>query len=197
MAEPTPDTTQAGADASPPDWPQSPAPAHRDDGAGPSGDGDGAPGSYAAFTLPDGVSVDEATLDEARALFAGAGLPQAEAQRFVDFYAGRIRALAEAPHRIWAETQAQWVGDINRDGEIGGSRLKSTVEAAGKAIDAFGSPRLREVLDFTGAGNHPEVVRFFARVGRAISEDGHIPGAAARATKSTAEIMFPTMQQQE
>jgi hypothetical protein len=152
---------------------------------------------YADFALPDGVSVDAATLDEARGLFAEAKLPQEAAQRFVDFYAGKIQALAEAPHRAWAETQAQWVGDINSDSEIGGSRLKATIEAAGKAIDAFGSPRLREVLDFTGAGNHPEIVRFFARVGRAISEDGHIPGAAARAHRSTAEIMFPTMQQQE
>jgi hypothetical protein len=159
--------------------------------------GTAAPVEYADFTLPDGVSVDAATLEEARGLFAGAKLPQESAQKFVDFYAGKMQALAEAPHRAWGAMQEQWVGDINRDGEIGGTRLKATIEAAGKAIDAFGSPGLREALNLTGAGNHPEVVRFFARIGRAISEDGHVAGSAARAARSTAEMMFPTMQQQE
>lgn len=160
-------------------------------------DQDTVPVEYAAFNLPDGVRVDDTVLEEARGLFAEAKLPQAAAQRFVDFYAGKIKAVAEAPHKVWAETQEQWVREVNRDVEIGGGRLQGALTAAGKAIDAFGSPALREVLTFTGAGNHPEIVRFFARVGRAISEDGHIPGSATRAHRSAAEIMFPTMREQE
>jgi hypothetical protein len=192
------------ADAASPGWPDTLAPpgapaADGNDGATDTGDAarDEAAPDYAVFDLPEGVQVDDATLDAARGLFAEAKLPQEAAQRFVDFYADRIRAVAEAPHKVWAQTQEQWVREVNRDAEIGGDRLKGALNAAGRAIDAFGSPRLREVLTFTGAGNHPEVVRFFARVGKAISEDGHIPGSAARAHRSAAEIMFPTMREQE
>ena len=80
---------------------------------------------------------------------------------------------------------------------LDGSRLKATIEAAGKAIDRFGTPGLREVLNFTGAGNHPEVVRFFARIGRAISEDQPVPAGRVRMARSAAEMMFPTMQKEE
>lgn len=196
--ESRPDTvaTRLGdAPAAEPPYRTGAAEADSRDGAAPEADGvsDGA----ASFNLPDGVQVDDATMEEARGLFAEAKLPQAAAQRFVDFYADKMRAVAEAPYKAWAETQEQWVREVNRDAEIGGARLKAALSAAGRAIDAFGSPRLREVLTFTGAGNHPEIVRFFARVGKAISEDGHIPGAAARVHRTAAEVMYPTMREQE
>ncbi len=199
MIDDVPDAVPEEARAAPASWPDSlaqragdnpPADAEPQDNAPP-------PADYAAFVLPDGVAIDEATLGEARALFAGAKLSQDSAQRFVDFYAGKIRAVAEEPHRVWEETQQQWVREISRDQEIGGSRLKATIEAAGKAIDRFGTPGLREVLNFTGAGNHPEVVRFFARIGRAISEDQPVSAGPARMARSAAEMLFPTMQKEE
>jgi hypothetical protein len=199
MADDVPDVMPEEASSVPASWPDSLA---QRAGDGPPADAEQAqdnapPADYAPFVLPDGVAIDEATLGEARELFAGAKLPQDTAQAFVDFYAGKIRAVAEEPHRVWEETQQQWVREISRDQEIGGSRLKATIEAAGKAIDRFGSPGLREVLNFTGAGNHPEVVRFFARIGRAISEDQPVPAARARVARSAAEMLFPTMQKEE
>ena len=38
------------------------------------------------------------------------------------------------------------------------------------ALARFGTPGLRAFLTESGGGNHPEVIRFMARVGNAIAE---------------------------
>ena len=44
------------------------------------------------------------------------------------------------------------------------------------ALNRFGSPELREALDRTGMGSHPEFVRFAFNVGRSIAEDRAVSG---------------------
>ena len=48
------------------------------------------------------------------------------------------------------------------------------------AVEKFGGDSLKQVLDKTGLGNHPEVVKAFAKVGRLIAED-EIIGRGSRA----------------
>ncbi|MEC7472463.1 MAG: hypothetical protein VX946_03765 [Pseudomonadota bacterium] len=45
-----------------------------------------------------------------------------------------------------------------------------------KAIEKFGSPELRQVLNDSGLGNHPELVKFCHRIGKAISDDSLVLG---------------------
>ena len=147
------------------------------------------PLTYSDFTLPEGVDVDSETLSEARALLAEMKLPQAQAQRLVDFYAGKIRQFGASQMESWAKLNEKWVSDFKVDQEIGGDRVQETVAAATRAMDRFGTPGLREALIMTGAGNHPEVIRFVARVGRATAEDRFV--VAAGGTRSAAEVLYP------
>ena len=124
-----------------------------------------APLTYADFSFPEGVEVDAETLSEARTLLGEMHLPQDQAQRLVDFYAGKIRQFGTAQAENWVKLNEKWVGDFKADREIGGDRIQETVAAATRAMDRFGTPGLREALIMTGAGNHPEVIRFVARVG--------------------------------
>ena len=58
----------------------------------------------------------------------------------------------------------------------------------------FGTPELRDVLNMTGLGNHPEIIRAFYRAGKAISEDAFVSGSPRRADDmDAAKRMFPTM----
>lgn len=152
-----------------------------------------APIVYTDFKLPDGVEVDAPTLDAAKALFAESKLPQEQAQKFVDFYQDKVTAAMQAPVKAWLDLNEQWTKDFKADKEIGGDRIKDTVAATAKAMRKFGTPALHDALIMTGAGNHPEVIRFFARVGAASGEDSHVPSNPTTAAKSTAEVMFPTM----
>jgi len=149
------------------------------------------PDAYADFALPEGVQPDTQLSAEFKALAKELGLPQEGAQRLVDLYAERAREAAEGPTRLWQEQQSQWQKQVKADRELGGLGLARNIATAGKAIDAFGGPDLRRALEITGAGNHPDVVRFFYRVGKAISEDGMVAPRAARSTKSYAEIFYP------
>jgi hypothetical protein len=152
-----------------------------------------APLTYADFAFPEGVEVDAETLSEARTLLGEMHLPQEQAQRLVDFYAGKIRQFGTAQSENWVKLNEKWVGDFKADREIGGDRIQETVAAATRAMDRFGTPGLREALIMTGAGNHPEVIRFVARVGRATAEDRFVvaAGASAGASRSAAEVLYP------
>jgi len=48
------------------------------------------------------------------------------------------------------------------------------------ARDQFASPELRKLLETTPLGNHPEMLRLFFRVGKAITPDGYVPGGKTR-----------------
>jgi hypothetical protein len=154
---------------------------------------------YQDFALPEGVDVDAQTMSEARELLAELNLPQEQAQRLVDFYAGKVRQFGESQAGNWVKLNEKWVSDFKADREIGGDRIAETVAAAARALERFGTPELREALIMTGAGNHPEVIRFVARVGRATSEDRFIAaaGASAGSSRSAAEVLYPQQDKAE
>ena len=47
-------------------------------------------------------------------------------------------------------------------------------KTAKSALDTFGNDALKSLLVETGFGNHPEIIRFMYRAGKAISEDSYI-----------------------
>lgn len=157
------------------------------------GEGDKKPVEYADFALPEGMTVDQPILDEAKSLFAEDGLSQERAQKYVDLYTNKLKESAEAPYKLWAETQKQWQDSIRNDPEVGGSKLAENLGVAAKALDRFGGDKLRQALNFTGAGNHPDVIKAFVQIGKAISEGKFVTGGGnAGSGKSRAERLYPT-----
>ena len=152
---------------------------------------DAAP-AYSEFKAPEGTVLDEAGLAAATELFKEAGLPQEQAQKFIDLAVAREKAAAERSARAFVDMQNKWVSEIKADPDIGGDKLGATIASATRAIDRLGVPGLKEALDFTGAGNNPAIVKAFARMGRLLSEDrfapGHSPAPAAQ--RSPAEIIY-------
>ena len=80
---------------------------------------------------------------------------------------------------------------MKTDAEIGGDKLPENLAVARKALETFGTPELKALLNESGLGNHPEVIRFFYRSGKAISEDRVIRGGAAGQPTDPAKRMFP------
>ena len=75
----------------------------------------GAPEKYEDFKLPDGYQFDPETLKTAQATFKELGLTQEQGQKLVDLYAANGITAAEAPYKLWADTQTQWVDQIMSD----------------------------------------------------------------------------------
>lgn len=148
--------------------------------------------AYGEFKLPEGVTVDAASLRPAAELFAETGLSQDQAQKFIDLAMARETAAAHKSVQAFVDLQNQWVSEIKADPDIGGDRLKASLASANRAIDRLDVPGLREALNFTGAGNHPAIVKAFVRLGQMIAEDRFRPGHLARpqVPRSPAEVIY-------
>ena len=98
-------------------------------------------------------------------------LPQDAAQKVLDKVAPVIQAR-QAKEVEQAKTN--WANDSQSDEEFGGENLNANLETAKSALNAFGTDALKSLLQESGLGNHPEVIRFMYRAGKAISEDGYV-----------------------
>ena len=142
-------------------------------------------GKY-TFELAEGMVLDQALADKASPLLKDAGITQKQANVLAGIIGEQRRETAEA----FSKTQEDWVKSIKADKEIGGGGFERSVDTARKALDRFGTPELREYLAHSGGGNHPEIIRFMARVGGAFSEDKPAEGGTAAPTKTHAEILY-------
>lgn len=141
------------------------------------------------FTMPEGVELDATAADEFKVIAKEAGLDQATAQKVADIGAKMAQRQTEA-HTKLVES---WVESVKTDKEIGGDNLAENLGVARKALDTFGTPELKDVLNATGFGNHPAVIKAFYKIGKAISEDGFVTGTAKGAETDRAKVMFPSM----
>jgi hypothetical protein len=144
-----------------------------------------------AFEMPDGIELDKSSTDEFVAIAKELKLPGDAAKKLVDLEVKRIQAQQQA-HTALVES---WAEAVKADKEIGGDKLQENLAVARKALDQFGTPELKELLNSTGMGNHPELVKLAFKIGKAISEDGFVRGAPkSPATESDlAKSLFPSM----
>lgn len=150
---------------------------------------DAAPEKY-EFSPPEGFEFDNVVIDEFSTVAKELNLPQDAAQKILDKMTPVMQAR-QAEHLQAA--RAEWAESAKADKEFGGEKLAENLGVARKALDAFTTPELRNLLEESGLGNHPEVIRMFYRAGKAISEDRFVGGGAKDASIDPAKRMFPSM----
>lgn len=146
-----------------------------------------APESY-EFVMPEGVEIDEQAAGEFSEIAKELKLPQDQAQKLVDLYAKRVQGQLET-HKATVES---WATAVKADKEIGGDKLPESLSTARKAVETFGTPELKNLLNTTGLGNHPEFVKLMYRAGKAISEDRFVIGGESGAVNTDiARSLYP------
>ena len=167
-----------------------------EEGSGDTGESNNStvPETYADFTVPEGVDgLDKAAMERATPLFKELGLSQENAQKLVNFYASEIQAGAQNQLESFSQLKQEWREKSSKDNEFGGDKFQENVGIAMKALDKFGTPELRELMDDTGVGNHPEVIRAFYKVGQFLVEDNPgSTGSASSKPKDRVSILYPT-----
>lgn len=78
-----------------------------------------------------------------------------------------------------------WEAQVKADKEIGGDALGANLAIAAKARD-LGGPEFVKLLNKTGLGNHPAVIKTFLKIGKSLSEDKFITGGNASTEAPTA-----------
>ena len=98
-------------------------------------------------------------------------LPQEAAQKVLDKVAPVMQARQA---KAVEDAKTEWAQESQSDQEFGGESLGVNLETAKTALNAFGTDSFKQLLSESGLGNHPEVIRFMYRAGKAISEDSYV-----------------------
>lgn len=145
------------------------------------------------LTMPEGIEVDQAMVDALGPEFKELGLTNSQAQKLADKFIDVQKQRVGKQSETWANTIAGWADQAKADKEIGGDKWDGTVKTALRAVDRLGTPALKDYLETTGGGNHPEMIRFMSKVGAMIREDSPPVGGVGDAGKPAdpAHTIFP------
>ena len=149
---------------------------------------DGAPEKY-EFTAAEGVDLDTEALKDFEPVARELNLTNEQAQKLVDAYPKILAGVQQRQAEAWQAQTEEWAATVKADKEIGGDKLTANLGVAQRALDTFGTPELKEYLNGTGLGNHPELVKAFIKVGKAMSEDGMVTGKES-GQRSAAEVLY-------
>ena len=138
---------------------------------------EGAPEAY-EFTPPEGHVLDDGVIGKFSEVAKELNLPQDKAQKVLDVMAP---AIAERQAAALQSMTQEWAESARADKEFGGEKLDENLAIAKTALEKFATPEFRTLLNDTGLGNHPEVLRVFVRAGKAISPDTVVTGKQAPA----------------
>jgi len=157
------------------------------------GDGDkkepvsAAPEKY-DLKAPEGMEFDTETFAAVEPVLRELGLSNENAQKLVSAYAEKaIPAITKRANDAVllkaAEARKEWADSFEKDPDIGGAKKGDTLSAAARVFDHYGLKKgegLRLLLDESGLGNHPDMIRVFARIGHDLAEGGfergdHVP----------------------
>jgi hypothetical protein len=130
----------------------------------------GAPEKY-EFKAPEGRNFDNEVISSFSDIAKELNLSQESAQKILDKVGAKA---AERQAQNLEAIRQEWAQTSQADKEFGGDNIQSNLAVAKKALDTFGTPELRSLLNESGLGNHPELIRFFYRAGKAISEDQYV-----------------------
>lgn len=136
---------------------------------------------YKDLSLPGGAAVDAQEMAKYKELAKTINLKPEDAQRILDFEAERLSAGAAAAAAAWQEQVKQEHGD----------KLPIVMATCAKAIDKFGGDELRTLLDQTGLGNHPLMVKAFFQAGSLLKEDKQVDSnGAAKGDVTFAQALY-------
>jgi hypothetical protein len=134
------------------------------------------------FDLPEGIEIPEEALTSFKGLAAEAKLTPESAAKFMEMHTGALKqtveTIANAQEKAWNDTIEGWKNEFEADPVFGGDKKAETLTAIGKALDEYGSPEARQAFDVTGAGWNPHIVRFVAKMAKALSEGSPLPAGA-------------------
>lgn len=155
--------------------------------AGEAGGGDQPVVEYKDFTLPEGVTLDSALLEQATPIFKELGLSKEQAQKLVNLKAQESQQQADA----FNQQLETWRTSAKADKEYGGDLFEANIALARSAMNRVGTPELKQLLNDSGVGDHPEVIRLMVRVGKMTAEDNPTKGRPAAVKQDNAAILYP------
>lgn len=159
------------------------------EGEGKDADGNVEPQPY-EFKVPEGFDLDAGMVEAATPLLQKYKVTGEDAQALADLVTQKVQRELDGFHEGCSHRVESWKRSLAQDPEIGGKELKQNLGIGLKALNRFGDTELVEVLRDSGLEYHPAVVKFFHRVGVAISEDSSVGHKTAAKPQRTASLLY-------
>ncbi|WP_308586600.1 hypothetical protein [uncultured Desulfovibrio sp.] len=141
------------------------------DGKGEAGK-EGAEAAAYTLTAPEGYPISEGALKGLNEVCKSANLNEEQANAVMAYMQGNYTSFVAAQQEAMQAQAKTWIGEFQADKEFGGDKFDASVADAQRALATFDqSGTVSKMLAETGYGNNPDVLRIFARVGRALGED--------------------------
>jgi hypothetical protein len=134
--------------------------------------------------LPQGLNYDEGFEKAALPVAHKLGLTPVQVQGLLDFYAGYAGEVHKNSTLAVEHGNQHAASVLKKDW---GAFYDERIQQAQVAVKHFGGQGLVDHLNRSGLGNHPELIRAFARIGSMMSEDQLRVGAASGFGLSPAE----------
>jgi hypothetical protein len=149
--------------------------------------------AYEEFKLPEGITITDTerlsdftkTLAEFETVTKA---DHAEVQKFgqqlVDKHIAAVQKGVERMQELniqaWEKQKSDWKESFINDPEIGGNRQETTVSAAREFITTHGGTpeqqtEFRKLMESSGVGNHPAMIRMLANAMKAKAEGSPLP----------------------
>lgn len=152
------------------------------------------PSIATAFELaaPEGNLLTKEYVAQLQKDAIAAGLSKEEAQDLLDTQYRAVKDYDDRNKTAVEQAKQQWRDASKADAEIGGDNFNRTAELSRRVVEKFGNEGFRKLLNESGFGSYPEVLRFLSKVGAAFSEDQLRPGnpSSGGSQKSREEILF-------
>jgi len=148
---------------------------------------------YGDITAPEGEAYVPAVVDSVKALSKELGLNLDGAKKLTSEAHRIAKAASEAQVEALKQARAEWRDQAKADKDIGGKNFEANLALAAKARQNFGDSDLLQVLNESGLGDHPAVIRAFVKIGKAISDDSIVVGnrTAQPEQRSVAQRLYP------
>ena len=173
------------------------------------------PTGYEAFSIPEGFAMNDEQVSDFTVFAKDLGLDQGGAQKAVDKHIEMMGKARDRGIQAQEAMHSEWATETRNDKEFGGANLPENIAGARKAMNSFSQPAMNDgkpvlhqegpmkgqqmtevevLMNESGWGNHPAVIRVFHRISKAMSEDSFVAGSLAppETKKSQAEVMYPS-----
>lgn len=135
--------------------------------------------------LPEGSLLDAKAIETISSYAKEKGLSNDEAQALINRDSSLVAEYKQSQESAFKQVAETWVSQVQEDKEIGGASFKENAELAKRVIKKFATDDFSKVLDNTGLGNHPELVRVFVRIGKQMGEDKFVNATHVGAEKKS------------
>lgn len=107
-----------------------------------------------------------------------------------EYQAAQVKDAGAAQRAQFENVVKQWDADARADADFGGANYDANVQSALAGVRAVGSPELVDILDQSGLGSHPAVLKAFAKIGKHAQESPILGGEGGKGNVSFANALY-------